>query len=474
MTLFETDFRHLAWVLRRTARQLQPDQRVAMCGCRASGTVAVLDKGGGRGDYRGPLLCERWHSCPTCARVIAAHRAGELRAAAGRWHREHEGGGLYMLTLTIRHHRGQSLRHLLSVLHDAWDAFASGRAWQTWKRELGVKGHVRGIEVKHGRNGWHPHLHVLLFVDESHTHLPLREVDGRMRNALELDAATRWRDITSGYGGGCDASIAVGCKLTPGHCAQYIAKLGWELVSTDTKQGDSRGPFGLLRDATATGDVEAARLWREYATTIKGTRQLTWSRGLKVKPEERTEAEIVDEAARSGRLVMGIDRRVYTALEREGQSLMFADLAVASPGKASRWLIECGFPPAVDASTFEQWEPPRLPEPLQPGEVRHGASLRVTSEARWALVKLWSETIGDASSHAEAVRRECERRAGEDGATLRAAAREVATMRAVMEGGRVPVEASTSHADREGAAAVGETVDAIIATAYAEAPGMVA
>lgn len=371
-----------------------------------------------------------------------------------------------MLTLTLRHHRGQSLRHLLGALHDSWDAFASGRAWQSWKRELGVAGHVRGIEVRHGKNGWHPHLHVLLFVDERHQSLPVREVGGRLRNALELDAATRWRDITSGFGG-CDASIAAGLKLTPGHCTDYIAKLGWELVSSSTKEGESRGPWEIMRAAVEGGDVESARLWREYASTMKGNRQLTWSRGLKVQPEAMTEAEIVDEAARSGRLVMGVDRRVYTALEREGQSLMFADLAVQRPDAAARWLIECGLPPAISPERFTQLEPPPKPEPLRPGEVRPGASLRVTSRARWELVRLWSETIGSDAPEAEAMPPPGIVSSPEAAIAMKA-------MRSLLRGEAVPVEAWSSPAERDGAAAVGSVVEEMVATHYAEAPGMVA
>ena len=79
-------------------------------------------------------------------------------------------GGLYMLTLTIPHYMGDCLKSLLLGFRGALKRFFNGtrKSKAIWA-DMGKIGHIKALEVTHGRNGWHPHYHILIF---THQELP--------------------------------------------------------------------------------------------------------------------------------------------------------------------------------------------------------------------------------------------------------------------------------------------------------------
>jgi len=50
----------------------------------------------------------------------------------------------------------------LVQIRNAWRRTTTGRAGKDFRKLLGIKGTIRALEVTHGQNGFHPHLHVLL------------------------------------------------------------------------------------------------------------------------------------------------------------------------------------------------------------------------------------------------------------------------------------------------------------------------
>ena len=96
-----------------------------------------------------------------CGWQIAAHRAEEVRAIADA-HRQ-AGGALYLVTLTLPHDEGDRLEPLYVAVADAYRFVRGGSPWYRMKDAIGFVGEIRALEVTVGRNGWHPHLHVLLF-----------------------------------------------------------------------------------------------------------------------------------------------------------------------------------------------------------------------------------------------------------------------------------------------------------------------
>jgi hypothetical protein len=219
---------------------------------------------------------------------VAEVRRDELRqgveaAVAG-------GGSVLHLTYTVRHQRGDQLAALLAAFGTAYSRMVGHRTYRELiSKTYGIMGAVRGQEVTHGDNGWHPHYHVLLFLSRPLTDLQLQHLEAEIRALWERSAATQNLGMNR-------AGLVV--RASSLAASGYVAKWGVEeeMAKSHLKTGraGSRSPWGLLR-AYADGDGQAAHLWREYATVFKGKRQLVWSAGLRALlglEDERSDGEI--------------------------------------------------------------------------------------------------------------------------------------------------------------------------------------
>jgi hypothetical protein len=190
-------------------------KRVQRCGHKIGGpdsgpTLGVItNKDGTRSAaYGGLKHCGSVRTCPVCAVKVATRRADDLAAVMRAVH-EREGSA-FMLTLTMRHARGDRLglstadrrrRDLLEerradrevaeanrwdvderaaeaeeielagikaregcwdVLGYAWAAVTSGSTWVKDSALFGgLLGWARVVEVTDGAHGWHVHVHAL-------------------------------------------------------------------------------------------------------------------------------------------------------------------------------------------------------------------------------------------------------------------------------------------------------------------------
>jgi hypothetical protein len=175
-----------------------------------------------------------------------------------------------LLTLTIKHHRNQNLKPLRQAVAKAWSRMASGGS--SIRKTWGIKHYIRALETTHGfENGWHPHLHALLFTDA-----PLSE-------DFELDVLERWKMVVTlelGLEAMPDDEHAI--KLEECSAGTYITKLGLEVSGITNKEckNGNRTPWQIARAAT-DGDTAAAALWGHYCKAMFAARQLTWSRGTR-------------------------------------------------------------------------------------------------------------------------------------------------------------------------------------------------
>jgi hypothetical protein len=243
----------------------------------------------GTAHYHGLVRCGSWSACAVCSGQIAAHRAEEVRAVADAHRRA--GGALYLITLTLPHDEGDRLQPLYVAVADSYRFVRSGAAWYRMKDAIGHVGEVRALEVTVGPNGWHPHLHVLLFTARALTAAEL--------HALRDYLCRRWcfRVEQFGYR---PPSPEHGVTVVESHRDDYLTKMGLadELAHGDSKggRGESRTPLLVLADFAQTGDSADLDLWREFVLAMHGARQLTWSRGLRQRyaaEPEMTDAEIV-------------------------------------------------------------------------------------------------------------------------------------------------------------------------------------
>lgn len=217
--------------------------------------------------------CAQVWVCPICSAQISARRAAELQGAVDQW--VEDGGDVVLLTLTHHHDRNDDLADLMAAQADATQGFWRQGSLRRTLNLAGLVGRVSGLEVTYGlKTGWHPHRHVVMFIDR------LSEED-KCRFAKRLKKY--WQNACERAG--LKASYEHGADVRFGHQAagKYTAKFGLEVTLNHAKnqKGDRFSPWALLDYIDETGEAWAVDRFREYAQVMKGRRQLSWSRGLK-------------------------------------------------------------------------------------------------------------------------------------------------------------------------------------------------
>jgi hypothetical protein len=306
-TDFHDERRADRYASRQALHNVSTLRRVRACGRSRISTEAgvTVHVGDDRAHFSNVQLCGSIWACPVCSAKIRNERTEEVRQALGV--HVARGGAAVMLTFTVAHHRRHSLGELLGVVRDAWRYLLTGPTWKATREALGVAGVVRSLEITHGVNGWHPHLHVLAFVDQA-------GVLDELRGTLEA----RWLGYLRRSGFGALPGIAVQGSAVHDldGAAEYVGKVqdddehalrGFALEVTRHDLKDSRRarqggatPFGLLRGFRETGDMALVGLWEEYERCTKGKRAITWSVGLRDAlglGQARTDEEIAADEA---------------------------------------------------------------------------------------------------------------------------------------------------------------------------------
>ena len=295
--------------------------------------------------FKGLATCGSVWSCPVCSHKIAQRRANELADGIRRW--TDDGGRVALVTLTMRHRGRDAASHDLGLL---WDSLS--KAWQSvlmgdWSqdqerygspvtrvithgRRKGEKvtenriGWCRAVEGTHGANGWHMHVHAMLFLRPDsdgqdpdldglaksmfqrwRTRLVGLGLDAPIANRGSLDA--KW--ITADDTTGVDETVLGGYFTKNTYDGALRAAM--EATRGQHKKGRAGGrtPFQLLASVVHhlddADDVLAQRraekdlgLWYQWETESKGRRQLTWARGwrdLLGLNDELTDEEIAAE-----------------------------------------------------------------------------------------------------------------------------------------------------------------------------------
>jgi len=128
------------------------------------GSVDVISTNG-KLSYKGVMLCKDPWGCPTCARRITERRKNGLSLLLPA-HIEKYGQNTISATLfTIPHGLGDDLDDILTRMLKAWRWMTMNNDYKHLMKSHGLRGTVRGFEVTYGKNGFHPHFHVLHFFD---------------------------------------------------------------------------------------------------------------------------------------------------------------------------------------------------------------------------------------------------------------------------------------------------------------------
>jgi hypothetical protein len=313
--------RHVRYAQREVLWRESTIERVRKCGRvpMSDGHVLARDNAGVV-HYSGLTTCGSIWACPVCSGKIRNSRAEDISAATAHW--DLAGNSVYMATFTAPHDLGMKLKPLLSTIADGFRSVISGRAWVKLRKSLGIVGTIRSMEVTHGANGWHPHLHVLIYVDG--------KMDALQLATLVLYLRDRWRRFITeaGYRAPSDEhGVQVDRCLSAAEAGLYIAKtqdgksVGNEMARGDLKDARNGGrtPFAILDDFRWTGDTDDLRLWHEYERATKGRQAITWSKGLRalleVEEQEKTDEELAEEEVGGTDIAM-IPKDVWKAVTR--------------------------------------------------------------------------------------------------------------------------------------------------------------
>jgi len=285
-------------------------------------------------------------TCVFCSAIIAAARRDEIRDAVAAWRAS--GGEVYMLTLTVPHHRGNSLDLLLDRKSALWSRTASGGWWRGFREEHGIRGLCRVLETKHNDdpedgNGWHPHDHVLLFCDAGADLIDIRvgffARYKRQAQRMGVRVSAQGFDLRD-----------VSDRLIE-QIAGYVTKesLAWEMTGSDGKtRGNSRTPYQLL-EAAAAGDARSADLFAEYELAYQGRRTIAWTPGFR---SSLGMAELTEEQAAQERppleVLVEVEPQAWSRYARSpGALARLADVvrvADTTPGFLVVWLEARGVP----------------------------------------------------------------------------------------------------------------------------------
>jgi len=221
------------------------------------------------------MRCGSVWECAPCSFKISARRAAEVLTAINGC--QAAGGSVMLATFTFPHTRNDSAADLVSKLSNAWKLLGQRKSLRSALESFGVHGTIRSLEITWGQaNGWHPHLHVLLFVDGA------ADADGIRARLLPL-----WQAACVGAGLPLPSDLH-GLDVRGGdRAAGYVAKWGLHteitLASMKKGKGDRYTPWELLAQLDFTGNSRWRFLWHQYLEAVNRSKQLQWSKGLKRK-----------------------------------------------------------------------------------------------------------------------------------------------------------------------------------------------
>lgn len=343
------------------AGDVLPGGRVAECSKYHIPTAEGIDLVHNPNDMTGHIhhvmVCGSKWVCPVCA----GKKGAEDRELLGAFLAEVEERGhtAAMFTFTLSHNVGDRLRDLIDDFNRSFSRMKSGRQWSLFAARYGLAGDVVGNEVKYGFvNGWHYHKHVVFIFEKALNQDDLDE--------MQAWVSKRYRAMLAKFGRYADEKHGV--VMTVGDVDDYMTKWGLdlELTASESKQGESFTPFGLLGLA-GDGDLQAKVLYVEYSEAIRGVNRIRFSRGLKARygfddrdlKKEAQEAK--EQGLASGDLLPDVVLETLEQFEYsrvvKARALGGLILATATGKRSAVWefLEQVGVPVRGSAAWLEGW-----------------------------------------------------------------------------------------------------------------------
>lgn len=343
----ETAHDRLSWARQRTLRAVLKNHDVRKnakgflvrhkshdCNNLILGSMVGINKTEQSAHFSGLVQCGKGAVCPVCARKIGEKRSNEMRQ--GLEQAKKLGFTISLLTFTIPHTAGDkekglpadTIGDLVKKLADARKRFfKQDKAMQKFIARYGLSDgkknrlhRITSFESTYGRNGWHPHNHIIMFTSES------------IKNERDWLLA-RWQRACVGAGLACPNEY--GLDIRDGSQAgEYVTKYGkegealikksdgkkvsWDMAdevckaaAKKSKKYDSFTPFQMLDIISSPDASEKQRafftaLYRSYVDTMRGVTVLKWSRGLKKLFDiaEKSDDDLVQEKEEAQQFVL--------------------------------------------------------------------------------------------------------------------------------------------------------------------------
>lgn len=339
---------------------------------KSSGVDLVTSRYGDSPDYahfEGHQTCGYLKLCPACARRISETRRVEMNRLLV-WARS-QGYHVQLMTLTARHGRDDQLKDLISGMKAAKSALHRHRAYR--RLSPAIVGTVTGFEITGGgKNGWHPHYHVIVITKE----------------AVDLD---QLRDpwIASLRGKGLDGTGAGWKVQDASYAGDYVAKWGAaeEITLSDRKDGKGgSSPFQLLARACDEKDQRSKALWIEYVSAAPDWNVLRWSNGLKglvsideVSDEDAAQDQKQEDQTETGRANIPTElHKREVAGRHDRRSTVLERAETVGPEKTVREL-EVG---SISDDVIDD-DPFIHPPDFRPGGLRDILSKQMQEVRRW-------------------------------------------------------------------------------------------
>jgi len=302
------------WLLKRYAEKLMPTHRTNFCmrqiGMNSESVDLYYNPDTDNAHYQGLAHCDNVWTCPVCSATISARRVAEIQHAVNQWH-----GSTVMLTYTMRHTAEDDPMILVDQLRNALRYMYKDRAGRNLKEYVGWHGTITNLDVTyHKRNGFHIHIHQLVFLDPEKSKIDVMN-DENIQRYIEFKFAPRW--ITMLERNGASANIENGFKCTAGEQfnREYVAKFGrlpkdtsWTIANEVGQGNAKRGsakigvdkglhPFQILEKTSGRVSSRWARIWSQFVNFTYRRNQLTWSPNLKkyFGIDDLSEEQVIEE-----------------------------------------------------------------------------------------------------------------------------------------------------------------------------------
>lgn len=305
------------WQLLRMVQEILEGFDYAVLNCQKQiGQVQV--KRGNEGSFIGGIIsCDSVWLCPVCNLKKSAQRGNLIRQT--------DNNGFYqvMLTLTLQHDISDSLGDLLSALKDASSELKQGGFWQRIKKEFKIKAYITSTEITFGLNGWHPHIHMILYFDG------IPDIDILWEKLVQ-----RWIHVCGKVGRYASRFHSLNLTRSSGdRSADYMTKFRGGLSYEMTGQFNKSSGKGLtFWDLVRRRDRKKVI---EYAESTFGLKSMTWSHNAKsilgIEEENLNDDDEIE-------VLADIPDKVWNLIRSKALQGVVLELAELDQGKLKEYL----------------------------------------------------------------------------------------------------------------------------------------